>query len=511
MSAQQKFHKWGLALAFLSAASFAVFSACHVQTKEEKARQLAEKYCGSCHLPVDPSMLDKATWTDHVLPNMAKRLGVNVWGEKEYFPPMPGEKPGQIPFSEWKEIVEYYTTNAPEKLTPAKAPYPVQKGWAGFELVAPVIKDTTIAATTMVAADATAGMIYTSDAYENTLVQWNATLEKANTWKCLSPIVDISFKKDSGKNLALITQIGDMRAVDKPSGVIAELDLNTPGIKPTDLKAFLQRPVQTLSADFDKDGLVDLISCSFGHNTGGLYLLKKLPTGSYDQHPILELPGAIHAVVDDFNNDGWPDLMVLFAAAREGIWLFQNDHKGGFTSDKLLEFPPLWGSTSFQLIDMNGDGKKDIVYTCGDNADYSMILKPYHGVYVFENKGNNQYKQAWFYPVNGCTKAIAGDFNQDGKVDIATIAFFADLKNNPSEKFIFFEGKDNAFNFAPYSPPIENEGHWICMDAVDVDKDGDVDIILGNYAKGFIIQEDYRPNWKEYQPFILLRNTLKHP
>ena len=41
--------------------------------------------------------------------------------------------------------------------------------------------------------------------------------------------------------------------------------------------------------------------------------------------------------------------------------------------------------------DFNKDGLKDIIYTCGDNADYSMVLKPYHGVYIFLNEGESRF------------------------------------------------------------------------------------------------------------------------
>lgn len=72
-----------------------------------------------------------------------------------------------------------------------------------------------------------------------------------------------------------------------------------------------------------------------------------------------------------------------------------------------------------------------------------------------------------------------------------------------------FEGKDHQLNFTPHAPPIEKEGRWICMDIRDMDGDGDQDIILGNYGKGFNILDGYTPDWKEYQPFIVLENKRK--
>ncbi|NLR56467.1 VCBS repeat-containing protein [Chitinophaga polysaccharea] len=486
-------------------------SGCHTPTPEEKGKKLADKYCSGCHLPVSPDLLDKDTWTRHVLPAMALKLGIRVWSGNHYYPPMPGEKPALISIKEWTELVAYYQTQAPEKLLPAKPPVPLQHDWSIFSMQTPVMKDSLEpAATTMVAFLPDGSGLLTSDGNNNTLTRWNRDRQVLNTWKLPSPAVNVLFTKDStGQQSGILTEIGNMRAVDVSAGIVTRLSLDNPHSQQKDLMPFLKRPVQTLTADFDKDGLEDMLVCAFGHNQGGLYWLKQLPDHTFKNLPIWEVPGALQAITGDFNRDGYTDIMALFAAGDEGIWLFENDRKGGFTSRNLLRFPPLYGSTSFQLTDFNGDGQPDILYTCGDNADFSMVLKPYHGLYVYLNEGNNKYRETWHYPVNGCTKAVAADFNHDGKMDIAAIAFFADFQNNPAEKFIFFEGGNKPLSFTPHAPPIEKEGRWICMDVKDSDGDGDLDIVLGNYARGFIILDDYKADWKEYQPFIVLLNNSK--
>jgi hypothetical protein len=150
------------------------------------------------------------------------------------------------------------------------------------------------------------------------------------------------------------------------------------------------------------------------------------------------------------------------------------------------------------------------VYTAGDNSDFSRILKPYHGLYIFENQGESQFQQKYFYPINGCTKAIAADFDKDGDLDIATIAFFADFKKKPEESFLYFDQKKptagNAPQFTPKAIPVHKNGRWICMDAKDYDSDGDADIVLGNFSKGFLNQDDQKPTWDVHMPFIVLEN-----
>lgn len=167
----------------------------------------------------------------------------------------------------------------------------------------------------------------------------------------------------------------------------------------------------------------------------------------------------------------------------------------------------MYGSSYFELCDFNKDGKPDIVYTCGDNADFSLVLKPYHGVYIFMNDGNDNFQQKYFFPINGCYKAIPRDFDNDGDLDIAAIAFFADYGKQPEEGFVYLENK-NDFTFEPYTFPESTRGRWLTMDAGDLDGDGRTDIVLGNFSM--------RPSVvfsaidkKKGPPFIVLKNRGK--
>jgi hypothetical protein len=498
-------------LLFLFAAAICLFSV-NCNNEPEKAvvandgKSLSEKYCISCHKYAGPEMLDQETWTKHVLPAMAKRLGIEVYQEDQYVN-NPSAKTA-ITYDDWLKIVDYYNKTAPKALKPAKAPITPLKDWGVFTLVKPPHDTVPIATTTMVAFDTMGHRIFTSDMMNNNLYQWSDQLKLQTSTKFNSPAVNVQFTKDNkGAEYGAFTFIGTMKAIDVANGYIADFDLSKKGKMQSDTVADkLPRPIQSLQADLDKDGLIDRLVCGFGHNFGGLYWYKQLPGKKFEKIIISAMPGAEQAVIGDFNHDGWPDIACLFAQADEGVWMFLNNHKGGFTTSNLLRFSPVYGSSSFQLVDFNNDGKLDILYTSGDNSDYSKILKPFHGVYIFLNQGNFKYKQAYFYPVNGATKAIAADFNGDGKLDIALIAFFSDLKNNPGEGFTYFE-QDSPMHFIPHNPPIFNYGRWICMDVNDYNADGKPDIILGNFSFGFINEDNLKPTWNTHNPFIILKNT----
>ena len=185
----------------------------------------------------------------------------------------------------------------------------------------------------------------------------------------------------------------------------------------------LARPVQITSADFNKDGKTDYLVCEFGNLTGALSWMENIGDNKYERHVLRGAPGSIKAYIRDVNHDGLPDIWVLFAQGEEGIFLFTNKGHGKFEQEEVLRFQPIFGSSYFELADFNKDGYPDIVYTCGDNADYSPVLKPYHGVYIFMNDGSNHFKQQYFFPMYGCFKAIARDFDGDGDLDIAAISF----------------------------------------------------------------------------------------
>lgn len=468
-------------------------------------KSLSVKYCKSCHEYPEAQFLDKESWTKHILPAMAPRLGIKVYDEDQYVND-PSAK-SALSYDEWLKIVDYYTTAAPVALKPAKQPVKPVKDWGVFSLKKPTRYGSFEATTTMIVYDTTGRQVYTSDRNSSSIYQWSDKLVQLSSHRYSSPAVDAHFVKDAfGKEHGLFTFIGSMDAVDVFNGFLIDITMNPNGLwQDEEVANGLPRPVQSLSADFDKDGLRDFILCGFGHNTGGLYLYRQLPGKKFEKHIISSIPGAEQAVIDDFDHDGWPDVACLFAQADEGIWLFRNDHKDGFATRNLLRFPPFYGSSSFQLVDFNKDGKLDILYTSGDNSDYSRVLKPYHGVYIFLNEGDFKYKKAYFFPVNGATKAIAADFNGDGLQDIALIAFFSDLKNNPAEGFTYFE-QDGPLSFSPHNLPIEHDGRWICMNVGDFDRDGKPDILLGNYSTGFINQQGVKPGWNVDAPFILLKN-----
>jgi hypothetical protein len=240
--------------------------------------------------------------------------------------------------------------------------------------------------------------------------------------------------------------MGIMDPNDQKKGRLEKLS----GYEKIKLIDSLKRPVFVSQNDLNNDGLDDYVICEFGNYTGALSVFENLGSNNFNKITISYLPGARKVIVKDVDQDNLLDIIALFTQGDEQIIQFSNSGNFNFKVTSLLRFPPVYGSSYFELADFNGDGKDDILYSNGDNADYSSILKPYHGLRIYLNKGYNQYEEDYFFPFNGASQTIARDFDSDGDLDIAAISFFPDLKKTPEQGFIYLENQNNGLTFKPF-------------------------------------------------------------
>lgn len=480
-----------------------------------EGKKLAELHCQSCHLLPNPDWVDAKTWENGVLPAMGPRLGIFSYKGKHY----PAEKynlslpPGFYPSRpmmtevQWQIIIDYYTSLASEKNeTKQVRTYPIKNELSLFTAITPELKQGA-PSTSFVKIDtaSNANPFIISDVVKHQIYRYNKQLQPTDSFTTWGPIVNLEMKQ----NEWFLCDIGILNPNNDKlgSGKKVNIGKDEKFIQKSEQSVIrlLQRPVQLTTADLNKDGKDDIIACEFGYLTGALSWLENKGDGKYDKHILRPLPGAIKAYVEDYNHDGLPDIWVLFAQGDEGVYLYTNKGGGKFEESRVLRFPSINGSSYFEMVDMNNDGFKDIIYTCGDNADFSTVLKPYHGVYIYLNDGKNKFTKKYFYPLNGCYKAIAKDYDNDGDLDIATISYFADYQDQPEEGFVYLQNNGN-FDFKPFSLPITQKGRWLTMDAGDYDHDGKIDLILGNFsvAPSFIKS---KVDWKKGPAFMVLKNT----
>jgi len=514
----------------------------HAQVSDQSIARgavLAVTYCGSCHQLPTPDLLDSRSWENGVLPQMGPRLGIFQYRNRRYPNNIGDPNVGrgaypdsaQLSVEDWGAIIDYYTALSPdslpsqqrdEALRPDTASFRVEDavrgggagaipgvpggvgGGAGGALQAAAM---TPPATCFIRYEPGLHKILTSDVIAHTLESWDSTLRSADSYLIGGSVVDIA--QDSAGYL--VCNIGPFGPNNAPAGHIDQLGVPlhvaASGRPLPVVYDSLLRPVNIAAADLNGDGRQDMVVSEFGFIKGELAWLENKGGGRYEKHVLRSLPGAIRVVIQDYNHDGLPDIWALFAQGDECIMLYTNQGKGQFSGEQVLRWPPSYGSSYFELADLNKDGYPDIVYTCGDNGDYSTVLKPYHGVYIYLNDGHGHFARRYFFPMNGCYRAMARDFDGDGDLDIACIAYFADYRRQPEEGFVYLEN-GGGFQFHPHSIPGTERGRWITMDIADTDGDGKPDILLANCSvgPGFMTGTT---DWKKGPPFVVLHNRMR--
>ena len=493
----------------------------------QKGQELSVMYCSACHTYPDPSLLPKSTWRFETLPAMAPFMGVDpftgesVQSSESTNPFIPEHiyPPGAIVSpDEWQNIVDFYWQLAPDELIRAEKKTDIIIDSLFFTAQIPEFLTESEPIVTAAQFDEELGIILISNTTDLSLYVFNRELDLVHQSAIESPISHISLingQNDTGKREFLATFIGHLYPSDAPYGSVRYGIFDSVNLT-ADIDSIifknLARPVGSQFADITGDGVDELIVNEFGHRFGSLFWQKKDEgDNTEDRHILINTPGCIQSYVLDYTGNGMKDIVPLCTQSDQAIYLFKNKGNTEFEMSTLLQFDITAGSSSFEMVDFNGNGHLDILYTSGDNADYSKIFKPYHGVYIFLNDGTSRFEEKWFYPLNGAYHAKARDFNGNGIMDIAVISFFADYEHSPEEGFVFFKNR-GSFNFTPYHHPATNIGRWLTMDVADWTGNGRYDILLGNTSAGVFGHEntpsELQSKWEEGPLFMILENIM---
>ncbi|MFN4144954.1 MAG: FG-GAP repeat domain-containing protein [Runella sp.] len=403
--------------------------------------------------------------------------------------------------STWKLIVEYYTENAPNSL-PKMIPHEFRPLEEVFDIeVAPFRSQPSLT------------MIHFEDSQKKLyLGNREGKLQVLKDWKSLyehqfesAP----SHLKIASEDKINVATMGFMEPNNSYEGKLYEMNPQAQWIT-LPIIAGLQRPVFFAEADFNNDSRNDFLISSFGYLTGKLSLYEQQINQTYQEKILINLPGALQSHLADFDGDGRLDVMILMAQGNEGVFIFYNKPSGRWDMQQVIRFPPSYGSSYMEVVDFDKDGDLDIITAQGDNGDYSIILKPYHGIRIFLNDGKNQFKETFFFPMYGCTKVMAGDFDQDGDLDLVAIAYFADYTKARYNNVVFIRNEDKN-GFVPFASPQTNVGRWLVMESFDADGDFDKDILLGSCINTPLEVPTHVYNqWKERgTSLLILKNKLQ--
>jgi FG-GAP-like repeat len=470
----------------------------------DRGEKLARQWCASCHAYTPPDLFDQQHWDQQILPRMAWFMGVyegdtlpvDLKGQSYIFP----EKP-MLARTDFEAIRQFYLREAPAKLPNAPVSTPVM-GLSDFKVHVP---DARIVppGSTMVRIDQN-GLLELADVYASKMFMFALDSTPRLLGQGRMPAGTVALHEQA--DTVWYLNMGSFSPNDRPEGSLVQVN-RSQGMGFGAIEG-LRRPVDMQWGDLNGDGQPEVVISEFGRYLGRLAWWS----GQQDKwtaHTLLDRSGALCSRLHDMDHDGDLDIVALFGQADEGIWQFTNNGKGEFTPKRLLTFGPANGSTSFELVDWNGDKQIDILYTCGDNADFSPpVVKSWHGIYIFQQQKTG-FKATWFYAMPGAYRAVAYDFDGDRDLDIAANAFFPDYNEANPRGFVLLRQQSKGVMQAQMVPEVQL-GRWAVMETGDPDQDGDIDIVLGSMlfeAPGF---EGMVERWKaDGVPFIWLENQLK--
>ncbi|MBM3848459.1 MAG: VCBS repeat-containing protein, partial [Verrucomicrobia bacterium] len=466
----------------------------------------------------EPSHLDRATWKDELLPKMAVMAGViapppkgafedmEVLLAAKYFPDKP-----MIPKEAFEDIRAYYLEAAPETTGHSRPAETASMGLPQFEVFLPPRRRSPALTTFLKVMPADRAVMVGDATFQGVdLIGADGGAMRSIELKNIPTAM-----AQTGKGLYFAC-IGHFFPRDQRHGQVLFYERNQNRMTRRVLGPLRSRLSDIQVADLNSDGLEDVVVCEFGNMLGELSWLARKPSGEYEEHSLLKKPGALRAVVRDFNNDGKPDIGTLFGQALEAFYVWIGDGRGGFQQHTVWQKDPGWGHSGFEMADFDADGREDFLVTNGDNADFNNSpMRPHHAIRILLRREGLKADEVWSYPMNGAYRAVARDFDKDGDLDIAAISFFPDYTRPQDESFVYLEntaGK-GKLGFKARAFSESTIGRWLTLEAGDVDGDGDEDLVLGSLTEmPTPVLDAIRKVWVDRGPtFVILKNRLKNP
>jgi len=242
-------------------------------------------------------------------------------------------------------------------------------------------------------------------------------------------------------------------------------------------------------ADFDGDGDLDVVIVSEDDQTNELYLNEGGTTFSAagDRLPVAGISNAV--IVADLNGDRAPDILIGNNGQNN---VLINDGEGHFTDETTGRLPQVEDVTQdLELGDADGDGDPDLIV--GNEDRNRLMINDGSGIFTDESAARIPLREA----PEETREADFGDVDGDGALDLffANTAAFVEgaLRQN---RLLINDGAGHFSDESAERLPTDEDRSFE-GDILDIDGDGDLDIITGNSNE---------PNFRGKSPYRVLLN-----
>ncbi len=187
--------------------------------------------------------------------------------------------------------------------------------------------------------------------------------------------------------------------------------------------------------------------------------------------------GAIDVQGVDMDRDGDLDVVACAYHQTDAIRWWENNGQGGFTAHTIANIPQ-HGVIDIVCVDLDKDGDLDVVAASASGSAQGL-----DAVLWYENNGSQSFTAHMVANADCPIWVGVGDLNGDSDLDIVVSAFDADT--------IYWCENDGQQNWtrrvleSDFSPQyVQGPLHG---DIVDLDRDGDLDIIVAGQGNGNIM------------------------
>jgi hypothetical protein len=232
--------------------------------------------------------------------------------------------------------------------------------------------------------------------------------------------------------------------------------------------------------DFNGDGMLDIAASDGVHLGLGDGTFKSPITGLGLPTTVAENITAM--VAGDFSGDGNLDLAVAFsslgAANPGGVFVLMGNGNGTFQTPQY--YPAGDNPASLVTGDFTGDGKLDLAVA--DKGEVSDGVYLGGGVSVLMGNGDGTFQpaQEFMEPNDAPQDLVAGDFTDDGRLDLA-------VANRESNNVSILSVNDDGMPQLVQPPtPVGTTPHSspYSLVAGNFTGDGTLDLAVANYATG---------------------------